>query len=175
MICFGLLNFAKYGFHPGWTAGQSFGSRVTIRIQSNYLFMPFRIFCCKSFYLLDMSLFEKKGPLPPLLILASSKRSFASYMVTSEPQKWMCYIYIWIYFQMGRLPCSLWSHRNDPPSAFGPMFRMPFHEAKGGDWGETHPVNQPRWIFNKPIEQWTKKPGCLMVINSTAQFLIRGL
>ena len=25
-----------------------------------YLFMPFRIFCCKSFYFLDMSLFERK-------------------------------------------------------------------------------------------------------------------
>lgn len=29
-------------------------------IRSKYLFMPFRIFCCKHFYFLDMSLCERK-------------------------------------------------------------------------------------------------------------------
>ena len=73
------MNFVRYGFPPGRTAGQSFGSRVTIQIQSNYLFMPFRIFCCKSFYFLDMSLCERKW-------------TFAGFATTSFFKEILCFL-----------------------------------------------------------------------------------
>ena len=162
MICFGLLNFVKYGFPPGHTAGQLFGSRVTIQVQSNYLFMPFRIFCCKSFYFLDMSLCERKWTFAAFANISFFKEILC-FLNGHQDLKSECVIYTYILtkgLQRGRLRGSLGSH-GTIIWVGRPMFRMPFHEAKGGDWGETH--RGPSARVNLQQTHWSNEQKTLVL------------